>query len=128
MTTRAPGYYWLRAADGSAFIARLMPDAKLWMTAGDDVVVVDIDVLAGPLQAPSDSAQYRAGMRHAIDDLRARARALLEGTTPGPWIDVGRDSIEAGNGSTVVDCYLSADTRFVLGAHALLTELAKEES
>lgn len=80
--------------------------------------------------------------------LEARARALLDGTTPGPWRrdDRGEDIVaphQHGRYCTPEDCdeperpttvietdsgcyvYNDRDHEMIVGAHALLTELAK---
>jgi len=108
-------------------------------------------VLAGPLQPLDGHSDYggpsqtkaaldrhmeyvveltaeRDAGRRELRDLRSRARALLEGTTPGPWEEGLWGTVIAPDGSTLMDGDRDEDARFVLVAHALLTELAKEET
>lgn len=87
--------------------------------------------------AASEAIAWIADAVACMKAIRSRARALLEGTTPGPWehsghvcdtcppvhtvVGVDRLQIASVNGEAS-----DRDARFILGAHALLTELAKE--
>lgn len=83
----------------------------------------------------SETTAWMSEALSTMKALRSRARALLEGTTPGPWDDGDNLSIRGDGGgpggSVVAMCFAGrcyADRDLVLGAHALLTELAKEEA
>jgi hypothetical protein len=57
--------------------------------------------------------------------IRLRARALLEGTTPGPWT-WDDDGVCGPRYEMVARTLVCSDGAFIAAAHALLTELAKE--
>lgn len=68
-----------------------------------------------------------ADMGASKTNLRSRARALLGGTTSGPWTWDG-DGVDGPRYEMVARAFVRADGAFIAGAHALLTELAKEEA
>lgn len=155
MTTRAAGFYWVQWQSATGETFQVHPpmiaywSERSWSGCGGDQDTWDDSdpdwpgnrhvVLAGPLQAPTflptgavvyDNRLLTDGdvarMYHArLRDLRSSARALLEGTTPGPWDDRSFISVEdlAGRFGGPHDV---RDAKFILGAHALLTDLAKE--
>lgn len=105
MSDRAPGYYWVRTYGAG------VPEIAEWRSRGilggyewaserrEDIAERDIVVLAGPLQAPSESDSVRIG--NVVLGVEVSARA---------------------------DSFNGSDLAYILGVHALLTELAKEET
>lgn len=189
MSERAAGFYWVRL---KRWPEGVWPDPEVaewvehgseghWAYVAEERDETVADILAGPLQAPSQESrtiddvlgpefcarqdaaveallvprggseaspfvegrehdfpmhQPRMGPAMKLSTLRSRARALLDGTTPGEeggptpgvWRWDGADRLLGANRMQVAEFMEERDLLFVLGAHALLTELAKEEA
>lgn len=135
----------LASLDAEFVAATTRPDGSVDYAASRPVKA-DLSGWAGPLVSGEEN-----WARARIATLKRRARALLEGTTPGPWSrdGCGEDivaphqhdryctpghSAGLGRPTTIIETdsgryvYNDRDHEMIVGAHALLTELAKEES